>query len=93
MLVMAEVTSEMGAELRASALAAGTSVAAEVGRRLERLDRLEASFNLIEAEAMLETNSGRVLKVVPISYRFADKAESKSEAWDELERLRRTYGR
>jgi hypothetical protein len=43
MLIMAEVTSEMGAELRASAIAAGTSVAAEVGRRLERLDRLEAT--------------------------------------------------
>lgn len=38
---MAEVTSAMGAELRASALAAGTSVAAEVGRRLERLQRVE----------------------------------------------------
>jgi hypothetical protein len=42
MLIMAEVTAEMGAELRASAMAAGTSVAAEVGRRLERLQRLEA---------------------------------------------------
>lgn len=42
MLIMAEVTSEMGAELRTSALAAGTSVAAEVGRRLERLQRVEA---------------------------------------------------
>jgi hypothetical protein len=41
MLIMAEVTSEMGAELRASAMAAGTSVAAEVGRRLDRLARLE----------------------------------------------------
>jgi hypothetical protein len=42
MLIMAEVTAEMGAELRASAMAAGTSVAAEVGRRLERLQRVEA---------------------------------------------------
>jgi hypothetical protein len=42
MLIMAEVTADMGAELRASAMAAGTSVAAEVGRRLERLQRVEA---------------------------------------------------
>jgi hypothetical protein len=41
MLIMAEVTSEMGVELRAAALASHTSVAVEVGRRLERLARLE----------------------------------------------------
>jgi hypothetical protein len=45
MLIMAEVSSEMGAQLKASALAAGTSVAAEVGRRLERLERLEATVD------------------------------------------------
>jgi hypothetical protein len=42
MLIMAEITAEMGDELRAAALANHTSVAAEVGRRLERLQRLEA---------------------------------------------------
>jgi hypothetical protein len=62
MLIMAEVTSEMGAELRASAMAAGTSVAAEVGRRLERLERLEAT---VEAGS----NVDGLGLVHPIGYR------------------------
>jgi hypothetical protein len=49
MLIMAEVTAEMGAELRAAALASHTSVAGEVGRRLERLARLEAEDRRVEA--------------------------------------------
>jgi hypothetical protein len=58
MLIMAEVTSEMGAELRAAALASHTSVAVEVGRRLERLARLE------ERMAELETgDSGGSVRV------------------------------
>jgi hypothetical protein len=65
MLIMAEVTSEMGAELRASALAAGTSVAAEVGRRLERLDRLEATFERVSEVDCLGS-------VHPVHYREYD---------------------
>jgi hypothetical protein len=64
MLIMAEVTSEMGAELRASAMAAGTSVAAEVGRPLERLDRLEAT---VEAGSKVDGLGS----VHPVHYRFA----------------------
>jgi hypothetical protein len=48
MLIMAEVTAEMGAELRAAALASHTSVAVEVGRRLERLARLEAEDRRVD---------------------------------------------
>jgi hypothetical protein len=62
MLIMADVTSEMGAELRASAMAAGTSVAAEVGRRLERLERLEAT---VEAGS----NVDGLGSVHPVRYR------------------------
>jgi hypothetical protein len=68
MLIMAEVTSEMGAELRASAMAAGTSVAAEVGRRLERLERLEATVDRV---SWLDG----VGSIHPVHYRFAGKSE------------------
>jgi hypothetical protein len=71
MLIMAEVTSEMGAELRASALAAGTSVAAEVGRRLERLDRLEAT---VEAGSKVDGLGS----VHPVHYRFAGQPAEES---------------
>jgi hypothetical protein len=69
MLIMAEVTAEMGAELRASALAAGTSVAAEVGRRLERLDRLEAT---VEAGSKVDGLGS----VRPVRYREVPERES-----------------
>lgn len=86
MLIMAEVTSEMGAELRASALAAGTSVAAEVGRRLERLDRLEASFGGVET-ALRTSPNGEVTIVQPVYYR---EAEAKAEIG--MKRLRERFG-
>jgi hypothetical protein len=73
MLIMADVTSEMGAELRASAMAAGTSVAAEVGRRLERLERLEAT---VEAGS----NVDGLGSIHPVTYRFAERLAAKSEA-------------
>jgi hypothetical protein len=41
MLLMAEVTNEMGAQLRVAAQAQGIPIAEEIGRRLERLERLE----------------------------------------------------
>jgi len=42
MLLMAEVTNEMGAQLRVAAHAQGIPIAVEIGRRLERLERLES---------------------------------------------------
>ena len=42
MLLMAEVTNEMGAQLRVAAQAQGIPIAEEIGRRLERLERLES---------------------------------------------------
>jgi hypothetical protein len=56
MLIMAEVTAEMGAELRAAALANNTSVAGEVGRRLERLARTEAEYRPAEATVAANTD-------------------------------------
>jgi hypothetical protein len=74
MLIMAEVTSEMGAELRAAALANHTSVAGEVGRRLERLARLEAEDS---------NGSARFDPVVRIQ-----QAENEARVADSMNRLR-----
>jgi metal-dependent amidase/aminoacylase/carboxypeptidase family protein len=79
MLIMAEVTAEMGAELRTSAMAAGTSVAAEVGRRLERLQRLEAEDSGCE----MRVNWDRLQPLVVENDRRAD---------DGMKRLRERFG-
>jgi hypothetical protein len=79
MLIMAEVTSEMGAELRASAMGAGTSVAAEVGRRLERLQRLEAE----DSGDQMRVNWDRLRPQVVENDRRAD---------DSMMRLRERFG-
>jgi hypothetical protein len=82
MLIMAEVTSEMGAELRAVALANRTSVAAEVGRRLERLERLEAGI------------ASSSVRVVPVNAGFKpEQSESlysgQPNPWDMFRRTSR----
>jgi hypothetical protein len=79
MLIMAEVTAEMGAELRTSAMAAGTSVAAEVGRRLERLQRLEAE----DSGDQMRVNWDRLQPRVVENDRRAD---------DGMKRLRERFG-
>lgn len=68
MLIMAEVSAEMEAQLRAAALASNTSVAAEVGRRLERLERLEAT---VEPVHKLDG----VGIIHPVHYRFAGRRD------------------
>jgi hypothetical protein len=71
MLIMAEVTAEMGDELRASALANRTSVAAEVGRRLERLERLEATVVAVDAEVRAGPDGLVTIHPVRYSERFS----------------------
>jgi hypothetical protein len=66
MLIMAEVTAEMGAELRTSAMAAGTSVAAEVGRRLERLQRLEAEDSGVRCGSIGIVSSLWLLRMIAV---------------------------
>jgi len=80
MLLMAEVTAEMGAELKKSAHAQGIPIAEEIGRRLERLERLESG------------DSGGQMRVDDTMLRAIDRITS-ADVYDIIEKAQRRHGR
>jgi hypothetical protein len=84
MFIMAEVTPEMAEQLKASARAQSTSVADEVGRRLERLERLEATvatspYGVVTVlgppKGYTQVWPERQAAIHEVHYRFAGKKE------------------